>query len=87
MLIQVDHFADYLEKTVERFLSKPRPEYKPLSQKRQQRLAKHEKSVKKCLDDTRALQHFVGAQQVAFHKILKKYKVRAAVGQTGNPSD
>lgn len=65
---------DYLEKTVERFLSKPRPEYKPLSQKRQQRLAKHERSVKKCLDDTRALQHFVGAQQVGFHKILKKYK-------------
>jgi hypothetical protein len=36
----------------------------------------------RCGDEIRALQRFVDAQRTAFHKILKKYKVRRGIRET-----
>lgn len=44
--------------------------------KRQRRLAKYERELRRCEDDVHALERFAKAQIVAFRKILKKYKVR-----------
>lgn len=45
-----------------------------MSMKRQRRFAKHENELLQCGDDIQFLQRFVGAQVVAFRKILKKYR-------------
>jgi hypothetical protein len=45
-----------------------------MSLKRQRRFAKHENELLQCRDDIQSLQRFVGAQVVAFRKILKKYR-------------
>ncbi|KAK0644504.1 hypothetical protein B0T16DRAFT_356412 [Cercophora newfieldiana] len=45
-----------------------------MSLKRQQRFAKHENELLQCGEDVQSLQRFVGAQVVAFRKILKKYR-------------
>jgi len=45
-----------------------------MSLKRQQSFAKHENDLLQCGDDIQSLQRFVGAQVVAFRKILKKYR-------------
>ncbi|AEO64547.1 uncharacterized protein THITE_2110800 [Thermothielavioides terrestris NRRL 8126] len=42
--------------------------------KRQQRFAKYEQALLQCGDDIKSLERFVGAQVVAFRKILKKYR-------------
>jgi hypothetical protein len=42
--------------------------------RRQRRFAKHENELLQCGDDILSLQRFVGAQVVAFRKILKKYR-------------
>ncbi|KAK0615029.1 SPX domain-containing protein [Bombardia bombarda] len=44
------------------------------SLKRQRRSVKYEQDLQQCNDDIRCLQRFVGAQIVAFRKILKKYR-------------
>ncbi|KAK7755948.1 hypothetical protein SLS62_001890 [Diatrype stigma] len=45
-----------------------------LTGKRQRRLTKYRQQINECGDDINALSRFVGAQVVAFRKILKKYK-------------
>ncbi|KAJ4302569.1 hypothetical protein N0V88_002719 [Collariella sp. IMI 366227] len=45
-----------------------------VSIKRQQRFAKYEEMLLQCGDDIKSLQRFVNAQNVAFRKILKKYR-------------
>ncbi|KAH6617292.1 SPX domain-containing protein [Chaetomium tenue] len=45
-----------------------------MSLKRRQRFAKYEQVLLQCGDDIKSLQRFVGAQVVAFRKILKKYR-------------
>ena len=67
--------VEYLQKAVLRILSRKRPKGKPSSQKRLQRFAKYDSLISRCVEDTKALQHFVDAQRVAFQKILKKYRV------------
>lgn len=47
-----------------------------MSTKRREKFAKYDNQTERCGDDIRALQRFVAAQRTAFHKILKKYKVR-----------
>lgn len=44
------------------------------SSKRQRRFAKYEEELLECGDEIHALQRFVSAQNVAFRKILKKYR-------------
>ena len=43
--------------------------------KRQRRFAKYRQQINECGDDINALSRFIGAQRIAFAKILKKYKV------------
>ncbi|KAK1750840.1 xenotropic and polytropic retrovirus receptor 1 [Echria macrotheca] len=45
-----------------------------ISPKRQRRFAKYENELLQCGTDIQSLQRFVGAQVVAFRKILKKYR-------------
>jgi len=59
---------------------------KGLSQKRLLRFAKLERAIGECSDETRDLSRFVNAQKVAFHKILKKYKVGCRAALSAVPS-
>ncbi|KAK5661662.1 hypothetical protein OQA88_9762 [Cercophora sp. LCS_1] len=45
-----------------------------MSLRKQRRFAKHENDLLQCGNDIKSLQRFVGAQVVAFRKILKKYR-------------
>lgn len=47
---------------------------KPISRKRRERFSKYDVQITRCGEDTKALQRFVEAQRMAFHKILKKYR-------------
>lgn len=47
-----------------------------LTDKRQGKLLRFQRQVVECGDDTKDLQRFVRAQNEAFRKILKKYRVR-----------
>lgn len=71
--------AEFLQKSVLRLLarcSRDNADGTAISIKRQEKFAKYDNQIEKCGDDIRALQRFVAAQRMAFHKILKKYKVR-----------
>jgi hypothetical protein len=70
--------AEYLQNLVGRLLARSsfnRADGKPISAKKREKFAKYDIQIEKCGEDIRLVQRFVGAQRVAFHKILKKYKV------------
>lgn len=48
---------------------------KTMSSKRREKFARYQNQIERCGEDVRALQRFTAAQRIAFHKILKKYKV------------
>jgi predicted component of viral defense system (DUF524 family) len=71
--------AEYLQTSVLRLLarcSRNNADGTQIPVKRQEKFARYDVQIERCGDDIRALQRFVAAQRMAFHKILKKYKVR-----------
>lgn len=74
---EIERRLQFLQKSVLRLLarcSRDNADGTAISIKRQEKFAKYDNQIEKCGDDIRALQRFVAAQRMAFHKILKKYK-------------
>lgn len=70
---------EHLQKCVVRLLARcayNNADGKAIGPKKREKFAKYDLQIEKCGADIRSLQRFVGAQRIAFHKILKKYKVR-----------
>lgn len=67
---------EHLAQSITRWLTKSHDETtNNTSIRYQRRFAKYERELLRCGGDTQALTRFVGAQGVAFRKIIKKYKV------------
>lgn len=70
MCVLIGHISDQLHRLILQCTDE-----RGLTAKRQRRFAKYRQQINECGDDINALSRFVGAQVVAFRKILKKYKV------------
>ncbi|KAI3400152.1 hypothetical protein diail_4384 [Diaporthe ilicicola] len=78
---RLQHLSSQVQRLIAR-CNDDGPERMP--RKRQRRFVRLERDVLKCGNDIHDLQRFVGAQSIAFRKILKKYRKWTGASTLGN---